>query len=241
MNAIAGSGDAAASPVAGDRMVLRSTSSVWIFVVLSAFLVFLVGDAVLRGAVSFALGASPWILLAIWSAYMLLLRPCVVVQPCGLTIVNIVRTHRVPWARVTDLTSRFQLTVHLDTGRKITSWGAPSIGTERPSVASAYSRRDAHEQSMRASGVRRRNVRAVPSLPTSRLIERARDAWETRELSREGAEVAASAATGPAVTGPVITEPAAAARVSTRIATVPVAIGVILIALCALQVLSPGR
>lgn len=235
MNVRARFGDSAVpSPTAGDRMVLRSTSSVWIFVVLSAFLAFLVGDAVLRGAVSFALGASPWILLAIWSAYMLLLRPCVVVQPAGLTIVNIVRTHRVPWARVTDLTSRFQLTVHIDNGRRITSWGAPSIGTDRPSVASAYSRRDAHQQSMRASGVRRRNVRAIPSLPTSRLIERARDAWELRELSREGADVAATVATGPAAP-----QPAEAAHVTTKIAAVPVAIGVILVALCALQVLNP--
>ena len=203
-----------------DRVVLRSSGGIWIFCGLGALLIFLLGDAVVRGAFTFALSAAPWLLFILWGAYMLLARPCVVATPKTLILVNITRTHLVPWARITDLTSRFQLTVHCDDGRSIRSWGAPSVGVERPSMGTAYSRMNAREENQRAAGVRRRTVRALPLLPVSRLIEQARDRWELQDFSATHSDDAA--------------------RVTTRIAGIPLALGALIAVLCLLQLLLGG-
>lgn len=184
---------------------------------MGTLLIFLLGDALVRGAFTFALSATPWMLFALWGGYMLLVRSCVIVTTKALILVNIARTHHVPWARITDLTSRFQLTVHCDDGRSIRSWGAPSVGAERPTMGTAYSRMNVRTQNQRASGVRRRTVGALPSLPVSRLIEQARDRSELQD--------------------PPATPAEKMVQVTTRVASIPLAIGAILAVLCMLQLL----
>jgi hypothetical protein len=164
------------APRFGERITLRSTSSVWIFVVLSAIGAFLIGDAMVREAFSVWLVDGPWTLLVILAGYATLARPRVVVSGDGLLVVNILRVHHIPWSRVADLTSRFQLTVHLDDGRKVTSWGAPAVGVERPTALEPLARQTAGQQ--RASGVRRPTVKAAPAMASALVISRARDRWE---------------------------------------------------------------
>jgi hypothetical protein len=147
---------------ARNRTTLRSTSGYWILGVTALLMVFFIIDAVGRGAWGFALLALPWELLVVWLVYLVLVRPCIVIEPEQLTIVNVGRLHEIPWPRLEEATSRYQLTVLLRDGRKITSWGAPSAGLDRPSLTGGRGRRDVDHQE-RASAVD--------------LIDRAHERW----------------------------------------------------------------
>jgi hypothetical protein len=161
------------------RVTLRATGGYWILGVTAALVLFFVVDAVSRGAWTFALAALPWELLAVWVVYVVLVRPCVVVEPAKLSIVNIGRVHEIPWTRVDSITSRFQLSVILDDGRRIVSWGAPSVGLDRPSILGDSSRRrQGVDHQDRASGVRDGGRGdAAQAVPAARLIEQAHEQW----------------------------------------------------------------
>lgn len=161
----------------GNRTTLRSTSGYWILGVTGLLMAFFIVDAISRGAWSFALQALPWELLVLWIVYLVLVRPCIIVEPAQLTIVNVGRLHEIPWPRMEDATSRYQLTVLLRDGRKITSWGAPTAGLDRPSMLGGRSGRQGVDHQDRAAGVRRPG-RVGNEGPTAiQLIERAHERW----------------------------------------------------------------
>lgn len=112
-----------------DRAVLRGSSGYWIVGVLGALLLYLLLDAAVRGAWNVVAVAMPWLLAVAWMAWLLLVRPCVVVAREGLSVVNVFVTHRVPWKYVDELSVRHQLIVSLVDGRRILAWGSPT--TER--------------------------------------------------------------------------------------------------------------
>ncbi|KQM15580.1 hypothetical protein ASF83_06400 [Plantibacter sp. Leaf171] len=161
---------------ARNRTTLRSTSGYWILGVTALLMVFFIIDAVGRGAWGFALLALPWELLVVWLVYLVLVRPCIVIEPERLTIVNVGRLHEIPWSRLEEATSRYQLTVLLRDGRKITSWGAPSAGLDRPSLTGGRGRRDVDHQE-RASGVRRPGRAGNEGPSAVDLIDRAHERW----------------------------------------------------------------
>ncbi|AZH83382.1 hypothetical protein EAO79_11065 [Plantibacter sp. PA-3-X8] len=162
---------------AGNRTTLRSTSGFWILGVTALLMVFFIIDAVGRGAWNFAVQALPWELLVVWLVYLVLVRPCIVIEPSQLTIVNVGRLHDIPWSRMEEATSRYQLTVLLRDGRKITSWGAPSAGLDRPSMIGGRAGRRGVDHQDRAAGVRRPG-RAGNEGPTAvDLIDRAHERW----------------------------------------------------------------
>jgi hypothetical protein len=182
---------------ATEQVTLRATGGLWTFATLCALTIFLFADSLTRGAIVFSLQTAPWALLILFVSYATLVRPCVVITPTELRLVNILRTHRLPWARIEDVTSRFQLRVCLDDGRRITSWGAPSVGLDRPSVRGAVEATDGRELAARASGVRRRQRIPIAN-PTSKLIiERARTQWQS---DGEGFPPAGSPSVRPAAT-----------------------------------------
>ncbi|MGK9146561.1 hypothetical protein KXS11_02890 [Plantibacter flavus] len=160
-----------------NRTTLRSTSGYWILGVTAALMIFFVVDAISRGAWTFALQALPWELLVVWVVYLILVRPCIIVEPEQLTIVNVARVHDIPWPRMEEATSRYQLTVLLRDGRRITSWGAPTAGLDRPSMLGGRAGRQGADHQERAAGVRRPG-RAGNEGPTAvQLIERSHERW----------------------------------------------------------------
>ena len=71
------------------------------------------------------LGISvPWLLLVAWTVYIVLWLPRLILQPDGLTVVNGLRTHRIPFNVVEDVNVGHSVSISAD-GRKIVSWGAP--------------------------------------------------------------------------------------------------------------------
>lgn len=146
------------------RLVLRAGSGVGLWVVVVAFCVFLLGDALVRGAFPLAASALPWLTLIVWAVFLLLVRPCVVLDDSGITVVNVLRVHHAPWSAVETVRSRFQVRVELVDGRVFRSWGAPSSTTGGRSDAVDI-----------GSG-RRTPERGV--LPIHRVIDRFRDERE---------------------------------------------------------------
>jgi len=126
-----GGPDGPSSRPAGERLVLRSGGGVRLTIGYAAVAVLLLGDAAIRGSWETVLRALPWLALVGWLLVAVLVRPCVVARPDGLEVVDVVRRTRVPWDRIEQLVSRFQLRVHLDDGRVVRSWGAPTAGIDR--------------------------------------------------------------------------------------------------------------
>ena len=118
-----------------DRVVLRSARGVGLVLAIVIIELFLLGDAVVRGAGLLALLATPWLALIAWFAYLLLGRPCVVLTATGIELVNVLRVHFAPWQEVDGIRSRFQVRVDLTDGRMLRSWGAPTSSVDRPTVA----------------------------------------------------------------------------------------------------------
>lgn len=67
-----------------------------------------------------------------WAMYW---RPGLVVAEHGITVVNPLRTHFVPWPNITAIDTRFALTLHTvaggDRDRTIRVWAAPASGRHR--------------------------------------------------------------------------------------------------------------
>lgn len=153
--------------------MLRATFGLWILGAATGLTLYLVYDALAAGAVLFTLASLPWLLLVLWVIYVLTVRPCLIVRRNELVIVNVGREHHLPWSTIADLTSRYQLAVVLHDGRRIVSWGAPSLGVDRASVWGAGRPADPP----RAQGVRpSRTPRA--QLPVTSIIDSARARWE---------------------------------------------------------------
>lgn len=65
--------------------------------------------------------------LVLWFAWAVLWNPRVEIAPEDVTIVNILRTHRVPFTAIEDVQTRWGLSVTAD-GRRYPAWAAPAPG-----------------------------------------------------------------------------------------------------------------
>jgi len=88
-----------APPASGDRQVLRLAGPVALWWIWLAFVAVNVVDFAVQGLSSARFGAvvSAVLLFVTGLAYTLALRPRVIADGGGLTVVNPFRTHRVPW------------------------------------------------------------------------------------------------------------------------------------------------
>lgn len=92
-----------------------------------AFCAFFALNLVLTGTAGAAWRFLPPLLLAGWAIHLLLWRPRLLVDASGLTVVNILRKHRIPFAALKAV--RVAQVVYLDTtAGRIASWGAPGAG-----------------------------------------------------------------------------------------------------------------
>jgi hypothetical protein len=114
-----------------DRIVIRGASGWWISGVLAALFAYLLIDAAVRAEWTIVLLSLPWMGLVLLVCWMLLIRPCLIVSPSTLTVVNVFRTHTIPWREVAELQVRYQLVVELTDGTTIRAWGSPTIRPRR--------------------------------------------------------------------------------------------------------------
>ncbi len=76
------------------------------------------------------------LLLVAWLVWAMYWRPGLVVAEHGVTVVNPLRTHFVPWPNITAIDTRYALTLHIvaaaaDRGRLVRVWAAPASGRHR--------------------------------------------------------------------------------------------------------------
>lgn len=114
-----------------DRIVIRGASGWWISGVLAALFAYLLIDAAVRAEWAIVLLSLPWMCAVLLVCWMLLIRPCLVIAPSTLTVVNVFRTHTIPWRDVAALQVRYQLVVELTDGTTIRAWGSPTIRPRR--------------------------------------------------------------------------------------------------------------
>lgn len=142
----------------GERVVIRGRSGWWITGALAALCLYLLVDAAVRGAWTTVLVSLPWLAAVVSACWALLVRPCVVVTPEGLLVVNIARTHLVPWAEIDELHVRYQLLVTRTDGRRLQAWGSPTT-----------------ERSRRVTRTDAKGGAAKPFVEVVEVIEQARD------------------------------------------------------------------
>jgi hypothetical protein len=122
------------------------------------------------------------ILLVAVLAWAVFWRPSLRVQQHGITVENVLRTHFVPWPAITDVDTRFSLTLHTVAG-KINVWAAPAPGRHR-TLGLATKDFDGVADSARSElgGLRPADALTVP---TGNLAQLIRGHWE--RLRRAGA------------------------------------------------------
>jgi len=97
-------------------------------VISTAVVVFLLGDAVIRAGLVDALLLAPWPLLALWCVYVSAFASGLKIDDEALTVQNLLRVIRMPWARVADIQWRWQVEITTDAGEKVRAVGGPVEG-----------------------------------------------------------------------------------------------------------------
>jgi hypothetical protein len=105
-------------------VVLRSRFGQVLVVLLAAVAVAATGGALLRGDVGLLAHLVPALALVVVGAWALFWRPAVGITPVEVELVNILRTVSVTWPAITDVETRWALTLVTADGR-YTAWAAP--------------------------------------------------------------------------------------------------------------------
>jgi hypothetical protein len=123
-----------------DEYVLRSSSSVAVFWIGAALMAILIGTPLVRADWRvFAFAVAPALLLT-WVLWIMLYRPAVRYDASRAIVINIGRTHVLPWPRVTGIRQRLGIEFDLDSGGVVKAVGVPPPG--RPgNLASMLDRR----------------------------------------------------------------------------------------------------
>lgn len=122
------SGDFGSSPGSDREAALRTSGAVtigWVAVVAAALVAVLI-LAQVPAVDAVAMLGLPAVIAAVgWACY---LRPRVLLEEHGARIINLVRTHDVPFARIDSVDHRLGVTLTTDAGRRIAVWSLPDTG-----------------------------------------------------------------------------------------------------------------
>lgn len=83
-----------------------------------------------QGGVAGLVRGAAWALLPSLLVWAMFWQPCVVVDDGGVELVNVFRTIRLPWPAITEVDTRWALTLHTAYGR-YAAWAAPASGWQR--------------------------------------------------------------------------------------------------------------
>jgi hypothetical protein len=59
-------------------------------------------------------------------AWLVAIRPAIIVHEHALVIQNVIRKHEIPWSTITQISSTLLVTVRTEDGRKISAWAISS-------------------------------------------------------------------------------------------------------------------
>jgi PH (Pleckstrin Homology) domain-containing protein len=120
-----------------NREVFRLVPPLIVWWVWVAFAVANVADFAIEGAPArFAIVVSAILVTITGLAYALALRPRVIAEPSGLTIVNPFRDHHVPWAAIQAVDTGDWVRVHYAPGEAAADPPGPAAASPRSSAAS---------------------------------------------------------------------------------------------------------
>jgi len=162
------------SDVPRERLVLRARTAYVLFGLVAVIVAAMAVDGFARGAAWQTLLVLPWFVAILWFIYLVLVRPCVVIDTQGVTVVNVFRRHRIPWPRLADAASRYQLSLTRDDGRTVSSWGAPTTGILGGRGSQG---RLTASDAARLPGVRGFFERPTPTGESLRALEEMRARW----------------------------------------------------------------
>ena len=112
-------------------IILRQRSGPIITVIVWAFLAFLLGDALLRGAWDTVGRFGPGLVLIGWIAFIVLWRPALVVGTDEVEVREILRMTTVPFTRIRDIRLGSVVTIETASAegveRTIRPWNAPGM------------------------------------------------------------------------------------------------------------------
>ncbi|WP_308493599.1 hypothetical protein [Microbacterium terrisoli] len=89
---------------------------------------FLLGDAVIRGGWGETLLLAPWPLLALWGVYVAAFASSLAIDDEAITVQNILQLVRIPWGRVSDLQWPWQVQITMDDDAHVRAIGGPLQG-----------------------------------------------------------------------------------------------------------------
>jgi hypothetical protein len=139
-----------------DREVFRLVPPLVLWWVWVAFAVANVADFAIQGAPArFAIVVSAILVAITGLAYALALRPRVIADPSGLTIVNPFRDHHVPWAAIQAVDAGDWVRVHY----------APAAPGSSPQPSSATSKAISCWALYISAGAKRKAARTAPAAP----------------------------------------------------------------------------
>jgi len=186
-----------------NREVFRLTPPLILWWVWVAFAVLNVADFAIQGthgtSARFEIGVCAILVTVTGLAYALALRPHVVAEPGGLTIVNPFRDHHVPWAAIESVDTQDWVRVHRGGGKPISCWALyVSARTKRrsarlPAGAEPAAKRFAGglpnprlPGSQTAGSRLPTEAKYLASLPAARAIAVRLDTRASRERARTG-------------------------------------------------------
>lgn len=159
-------------------MILRHTQAVWVPIVIWLFCAFALGDAIVEGSTGYALRMALLTFAIAAMAYAVLARPALKLDDAGITVVNVARTHRIPFGTLEDVRvgGLTALVVHTSTGdRKITSWNAPGVKRRRIAPRRPGLLGDA----LQAERVQELRQKAIEEKQIERLIRNRWESWRS--------------------------------------------------------------
>ncbi len=128
------------------------------------------------------LAYAPWLLLPAAVVWAVFWNPRVVVDDSGLTLVNVLRTVRLPWPAIQDVDTRWALKLHTAYGT-FGAWAAPSAGRYASRGISPNDIRHLPEEQAKRRSAHRR-LAAQPVRPGGRGHPRAVGAAARRRPPR---------------------------------------------------------
>lgn len=97
----------------------------------SVVAVLLLVDAAVRSGIGNMLLLAPWPLLVVWAVYVVGVASSVRADANGVQVQNLLRRTWLPWARVKQITMRWQLEFALDDGGIVSCFGGPARSRAR--------------------------------------------------------------------------------------------------------------
>lgn len=130
----------------------------------------------------------PWAVALAAAGWAVFVRPAVIVDDDGVTLVNPLRTVQVPWTALINVTTKYAMTLYTP-GGKYVAWAAPG--------PSRYAVRDATNTDVQAVARRGEAIALgdLPTAPSGLVAYRVRQRW--RHLVETGALEAGEADSTP--------------------------------------------